>query len=209
MGPVDLTMTVSDGMPAFPGSPEPRFIPWNAIGADGFAMELLFMSSHTGTHMDAPSHFAKGGRSMEKIPPGRLVSKGVLVDACGPRVITRGRILEHEKRAGRIPRGSAVVLKTGWSDDPGRKSYFGSCPGLAADAARHIASRGVNIVGIDSPSIDAGGRGYPAHHILARADIPIVENLANLGKIRGEFTLAVLPLKLRGATGAPARALAL
>ena len=73
MGIADLTMTISSDMDAFPGSPSPQFIRWADMKKDGYNMELVFMSSHTGTHMDAPIHFSKNGASIDAIPPSRLV----------------------------------------------------------------------------------------------------------------------------------------
>ena len=208
-GPIDLTMTVSEDLPAFPGSPSPQVIPWETIADDGYNLELVFMSTHTGTHIDAPRHFVHRGATVDRIPASRLVCEAVVLglegrDASMP--ITRA------DAAAALPApGEALVIRTGWSDRPERDSYFERCPGLSADAARSIASRRPALVGIDSPSIDAGNASsFPAHKALLGAGTPVVENLTGLRKIRtGRFRLAVLPLKLRGGTGAPARALCL
>ena len=215
--PVDLTLAVSASLPSFPGSPPPHFIRWERMDDAGYDLELLLMSSHTGTHVDAPSHFVRGGATVDRIPVSRLVSDALLVDAPGRsarRPITARDVDRFESGpggAGRIPRGSAVVFRTGWSDDTGRASYFGECPGLTAGAARRLASRGAGLVGIDSPSVDPGNsRRFAAHRALLGAGIPAVENLAGLSRIGGRrFRLAVMPLKLKGATGSPARAVAL
>ena len=84
-------------------------------------------------------------------------------------------------------------------------------PGLAVSAAKYLASKKINMVGIDSPSIDLGKDSkFSVHHILAKSGILIVENLANLEKINSEmFHLIVAPLKLKNATGSPVRAMAL
>ena len=83
-------------------------------------------------------------------------------------------------------------------------------PGLSAGAANFLAKKKVSIVAIDGPSIDAGADAtFTAHKILLRENILVVENLCNLKKISSRrFTLIVAPLKLRGATGSPVRALA-
>ena len=84
-------------------------------------------------------------------------------------------------------------------------------PGLAGSAAKYLASKKINLVGIDSPSIDLGkDEKFSVHHVLAKNGILIVENLANLDKINSEkFHIIVAPLKLKNATGAPVRAMAL
>jgi kynurenine formamidase len=89
-------------------------------------------------------------------------------------------------------------------------SYFVRNPGLSTAAAKYLVSKKINLVGTDSPSIDLGkDKRFPAHHIFSKNNILIVENLANLEKIRAsKFHFVVLPLKLKGATGSPVRAIA-
>ena len=90
-------------------------------------------------------------------------------------------------------------------------AYFLKNPGLAVSAAKYLASKKINLVGIDSPSIDLGKNGkFSVHHILAKEGVLIAENLANLDKINSEtFHLIIAPLKLKNATGSPIRAMAL
>ena len=181
---------------------------------DGYNMELVFMSSHTGTHMDAPIHFSKNGASIDAIPPSRLVCSASLirVKSKANGVITKRDIISYESKHGKLVPRKAVIFATDWSAQIRRKKgYFECNPGISADAAAHLILRKISIVGIDSPSIDAGNaHSYPAHHSLCRAGIPIVENLVNLDRITEEtFTIVLMPIKLRGATGSPVRAMAL
>ena len=90
-------------------------------------------------------------------------------------------------------------------------TYFTRNPGLGESAARYLASKGTNLVGTDSPSIDLGrDKSFGTHRILSSENILIVENLANLDRISSwEFDFAILPLNLKGATGSPVRAVAL
>ena len=67
---IDRTLTVSEKIPTFPGSPKPHFIEWETISKDGYNLELLFLSTHTGTHIDAPFHFVKKG---QKIKQGEII----------------------------------------------------------------------------------------------------------------------------------------
>ena len=68
MKPIDLTLTLSESTPNFPGSPEIQFLSWSNLKEDGYNLELLFLSSHTGTHLDAPYHFVKDGLKINQIP---------------------------------------------------------------------------------------------------------------------------------------------
>jgi kynurenine formamidase len=105
-------------------------------------------------------------------------------------------------------RGHAAVLHTGWSKQWGAPGYFRDHPYLTADAAQFLVDCGVQLVGVDMPSVDRAP--YPAHRILLRAGVPIVENLTNIEAIGADlFQIVVLPLKLDGRDASPVRAIAI
>jgi len=209
---IDLTLTVSDKIPTFPGSPQPNFIPWENVKENGYNLELLFLSTHTGTHMDAPYHFLEKGAKIHEISLKKLVSEAVLIKSKknGGESITKIDIQKFEKKHGKIPDFSSVIFYTGWQRNLQKKYYFEKNPGLSVLAAKYLASKKINLVGIDSPSIDLGKDSkFSVHQIFAKKGILIVENLASLEKIKSsKFHLVVLPLKLKNATGSPVRAIA-
>ena len=100
MTPLDLTLTISEKLPTFPGSPKPQFIPWNKIKRDGYNLELLFLSSHTGTHIDAPFHFIDKGKKIHDISVNRLVGRATLIKKRKKpnQSITRSDIINFEKK---------------------------------------------------------------------------------------------------------------
>ena len=209
---IDLTLTVSDEIPIFPGSPQPSFIPWENVKEDGYNLELLFLSTHTGTHMDAPHHFLEKGAKIHEISLKKLVSEAVLIQ-CRKKSgesITKTDIQKFEKKHGKIASFSSVIFYTGWQRNLQKKYYFTKNPGLSVSAAKYLASKKINLVGIDSPSIDLGKDSkFSVHQIFAKKGMLIVENLASLEKIKSsKFHLVVLPLKLKNATGSPVRAIA-
>ena len=210
---IDLTLTISESIPSFPGSPKPQFILWSNLKDDGYNLELLFLSSHTGTHIDAPYHFVKKGQKIDQIMTKRLVTEAILIKIRkgSDQAITKNDIQKFEKKYGKIDDGSTVIFHTDWQKNLNKKSYFMKNPGLGTSAAKYLASKKINLVGIDSPSIDLGKDGkFSVHHILAKSGILIVENLINLDKINSQkFHLIVAPLKLKNATGSPVRAMAL
>ena len=209
---LDLTLTISENIPTFPGSPQPSFIQDKNVKNDGYNSELLFLSSHTGTHLDAPYHFQEKGEKIHEISLKRLVSSAILVKSRkkGDQLITKTDIQKFEKKHGKIPSGSAVIFWTGWQKMIKNTSYFIRNPGLSTAAAKYLVSKKINLVGTDSPSIDLGkDKRFPVHHIFSKNNVLIVENLTNLEKIRSsKFHFVVLPLKLKGATGSPVRAIA-
>ena len=209
---IDLTLAVSDKIPTFPGSPQPSFIPWENVKEDGYNLELLFLSTHTGTHMDAPYHFLEKGAKIHEISLKKLVSEAVLIKSKKKdgEPITKIDIQKFEKKHGKIASFSSVIFYTGWQRNLQKKYYFTKNPGLSVSAAKYLASKKINLVGVDSPSIDLGKDSkFSVHQIFAKKGILIVENLSNLEKIKSsKFHLVVLPLKLKNATGSPVRAIA-
>ena len=209
---IDLTLTVSDKIPTFPSSPQPNFIPWENIKEDGYNLEVLFLSSHTGTHMDAPHHFLEKGAKIHEISLKKLVSEAALIQCRknGGQSITKTDIQKFEKNHGKIENFSSVIFYTGWQKNLQKNYYFTKNPGLSVSAAKYLTSKKISLVGIDSPSIDLGkDPKFSVHQIFAKKGVLIVENLANLDKIKSsKFHLVVLPLKLKNATGSPVRAIA-
>lgn len=213
MKPIDLTLTISQSLPSFPGSPKPQFILWSTLKEDKYNLELLFLSSHTGTHMDAPYHFVKNGAKIHQISLIRLLGKCILIriKKMENQAITKNDLILFEKNNGSIPKHSSIMFYTGWQKRLNASSYFIDNPGLSESAAKYLALKEINLVGIDSPSIDLGkDKTFCAHKILAKNNILIVENLSNLDKISSkQFDFVILPLKLKDATGSPVRALAI
>ncbi len=212
---VDLSLEIGPDTQMFPTYPQPAFTPWTTREAQGFLSESLFLVSHTGTHVDAPWHFEPGGRKLDALPVERFVVPGHVLDLRGlgeAGRISRGPLRRERKALVRpIARGDAVLLRTGWETRRGSPAYLFRNPGLSKDGAEELVAWKVGLVGIDAANLDrAGDLAYPAHHALLRADIPILENAANLDRVAGrDFTLVALPLPMRVATGSPVRLVAL
>ncbi len=211
--PIDLTLPISQKLPSFPGSPKPMFIPWSELKIDGYNLELLFFSSHSGTHLDAPYHFIRNGTKIHEISLKRLICNAILIKIKKgfDQAITKKELISFEKKHGVIPNNSNIVFFTGWQKNLQKESYFRNNPGLAYSAAKYLVKKKINLVGIDSPSIDLGqNTKFHVHHILLKNNILVLENLCNLEKIQSDlFKLVVLPLKLKNATGSPVRAIAI
>ncbi len=209
---LDLTLTISPSISSFPGSPSPQFLKWSTIKDDQYNLELLFLSSHTGTHIDAPYHFDKNGIKIHQVPLNRLIGNAILIKIKKGKnqEITKKDLLDFEKKNGKIKNFSSVIFYTGWQKNLRKEYYFLNNPGLSTSAANYLASKKINLIGIDSPSIDLGVDNlFSVHKILAKNNILIVENLSNLEKISNlNFDFVILPLKLKNATGSPVRAIA-
>jgi kynurenine formamidase len=195
-----------------------------------YAANNFATSEHGGTHLDAPVHFAKDHWAVDQIPLDRLVGDAVVVDVTAPsssqpddRVATAD-FTAWEQTNGEIPSGAIVLIRTGYSKFwPDAARYLGTAergeaavaklhfPGLHQDAARWLAeTRKIKALGIDTASIDYGQSTlYESHRVLYERDIPAFENLTNLDQlpVRGAFVVA-LPMKIKGGSGAPLRAIA-
>jgi len=209
---LDLTLTISEKIPSFPDSPTPQFLNWSNIEDDQYNLELLFLSSHTGTHIDAPYHFKKNGTKIHQIPLNRLIGNALLIKTRKGKdqEITKKDLLDFEQKYGKIKNFSSVFFFTGWQKNLKKNNYFLNNPGLSRSATNYLVSKKINLVGIDSPSIDRGiNNQFSSHKILAKNNILIVENLSNLEKIpKFNFDFIILPLKLKNASGSPVRAIA-
>lgn len=195
-----------------------------------YAANAFCAAEHGGTHLDAPIHFAEGKRTAAEIPLEDLMGPAVVVDVSERAQAERDYLIgvidfdAWEGEHGPIPEGSIVLLRTGWSARwPDRAAYLGTAargpeavpdvrfPGLDPDAARWLVEeRDARAVGIDTASIDRGSStDFRAHQVLAAADVPIFENLAQLDLVpaRGAWVIA-LPMKIERGTGGPLRAIA-
>jgi kynurenine formamidase len=194
-----------------------------------YAANSLSTPEHGGTHLDAPRHFFEKGRTTDQIPLDQLVAPAVVIDVTRESAadrdyrVTREAILAFEKAHGRIARGAAVLLRTGWSRHwPNARAYLGddtpgdasklSFPSYGAEAARLLVEeRGVAALGIDTASIDYGrSTDFQVHRIAAARNVPGFENLTNLDQLPPTGALVVaLPMKIEGGSGGPLRAIAL
>jgi kynurenine formamidase len=185
-------------------------------------------SEHVGTHLDAPFHFAEGKWTTEQIPLSQTIGPGIVLDV-GRKVegerdyqVQVNDILDWERTQGRIPKGTIVLLRTGWGKNWGDpRRYFGTAwpgdvenlhfPGLSKEAAELLLQRGIKAVGIDTPSIDHGpSRDFPTHRVFAASNIPIFENVAALDRVPVKgATIFAIPMKIQGGSGAPLRIFAL
>ncbi|MGA5298451.1 cyclase family protein [Nucisporomicrobium flavum] len=195
----DLTYPLSPSFPSFADGEEARRRTYVTIEDDGYYMQEWRIVEHTGTHVDAPGHFTAGGRLSTDLTLDELIVPAVVVDiaaraAADPdAVVTVADLRDFERRHGRIPRGAAVLMHSGWGAKVGSvQAYRGTdadgvlhFPGFSADACEWLLERrSVRSLGVDTLSIDPGvSEDFPVHVTLTGADRYGLENLANLAAI--------------------------
>jgi len=209
MAVVDLTHTLSADMPVYPGSEPPELRTAATLERDGFAEKWIGLSSHTGTHIDAPAHMLPGAPTLDQLGVDRFFGTGRVLDVSALAGAEIG-VEFLERRQAALEGGEFVLFHTGWSSRWGQASYFSGFPVLAPEAARWLCRRGLKGIGFDAVSVDpVDTRDYPIHFICFRAGLILVENLTGLEPLVGrDFLFSCLPLKLERADGSPVRAIA-
>ncbi len=210
----DITMPLWPGMPVYPGDPAVELTPVARLEAGDVAAVARFcLGTHTGTHVDPPSHFIAGAATVDELPLEALVGLAEVVDCRLPATAGATQAGANEREIGVaalaavVPeRARRLLIRTGggelW-DAPGFPVDF---PGLTLEAARWLAARGMLLVGIDRYSIAPFDDPLPAYEALLRAGVVVVVGLDLRAVAPGRYRLACLPLRLRGGDGAPARA---
>jgi len=198
----DITRTLSPEIAVWPG--DPAFSRKLMVAIDEGEMvnvSTLAMSTHTGTHVDAPYHFAADGLSLTQmsletfIGPARVVS-----------VDKTGGLLPGDLADGALDGAERVLFHTPASDVPDEQ-WESDFAHMTVEMADHFAALGIRLIGLDSPSVDpADSEDMPAHHALNRRGISILEGLSLKGVPDGDYELIALPLKLADADGSPVRA---
>ncbi len=200
---IDLSHEIEHGMTTYPGLPAPVISDYldrvssrqKYRGQAEFQIARIEMVANTGTYIDAPSHRFEGAPDVGQLPlAGVAFLPGVLVHL-------RQRALEVDAIRGLDVRGRALLIQTGWSRHWRTEAYGrADHPYVSRAAAELLVDSGVALVGIDSVNIDdMADPSRPAHTLLLRNRIPIVEHLTNLSAIGDRpFTFFAVPPSVRG-----------
>lgn len=196
----DISLPLRKGMAVWPGDSGFERKELRGTGI----VSRLNLSTHTGTHIDAPRHFLFNNGSVDRIAISKLVGKARVVN-----VQPKGKLISVEDISKfRVKAHDKILFKTGNSRLYRKKKFDPNYISLSLSAAKYLAEKKIDVVGIDYYGIEAkSAPGHPVHKTLLRAGIVIVEGI-NLESIKpGKYNLAVLPLKIIGADGSPARAI--
>jgi len=225
---IDLTHPLNPQNPYWPG---PGYGPFRyelfaTLEKDGVLSGRFALAEHTGTHLDAPNHFAKGQISLDKIPPEKFFAPAVVIDvrtkvSGNPDyVLIPADITAWEQTHGPIPQNAVVMMYTGWDErwtdfekyKNAEKNGTLHFPGFSAEAAKLLTEeRNIAGIGIDTLSVDYGmSKDFAVHHISHGKGKYHLENVAHLGSLPpAGASLIVAPIKIENGTGGPARIFAL
>lgn len=219
---VELSHRMERAIPSYPTHPKFFRMPWPSLG-DPAEMNQLVMGDHSGTHVDATSHFVAAGdparKHIDEIPLERLRGRALTM-RFGPFVganefVRLADVQAWERENVAVEEADIVLVDFQWASRwravPEGFDYLEDWPGLHGDAAEYLRDRGVKAVGTDCISLDPGDGGggkLASHYTLLPAEILIFENLANLAELPPISYLMALPLRIAEGTGSPVRVVA-
>ena len=207
---IDLSHTIKSGMPVYPGTVAPLIETPLTIENDGFQEKRLNLFSHTGTHIDAPSHIIAGASALDQLMIDTFVGSAFIIDISAS---TQERIEKDQLTAylDKLNELDFALFYTGWSDYWGQGKYFEDYPVLSEAAADWICQFDLKGIGIDTGSFDPlNSTDLTIHHKLLGRGFVLIENLTNLSGLPDvPFTFSCLPLKIKAADGSPVRAVAI
>jgi kynurenine formamidase len=222
---LDLTQPLTPDSPVYPGFPPFRMEPHFSHEQHGVAIEKLSLVDHSGTHLDAPYHCSPTGMFIDQMPAESFIVPAIMVDiaekarADHAALVAPDDLLAWERHHGRIPAGSAVLMRSGWGaryadaaayvnvDASGTAQF----PGFGLEAVQWLlAERDVAGLGVDTLSLDHGpSPNFAVHYAFLPTQRWGLECLANLELLPPSgATLFIGAPKIGGASGAPARVLA-
>ena len=213
---VDLTLDLFEGMQTFPSGNHPKFSLEKHVNISdvGRQVSKMVLGTHTGTHIDAPSHFIHEGVNITQIPLSTFIGPAYMVCLLDiPDRASVGLDLLRDRIA--TSGAKRLILNFGWSSRLGCDHYFMDHPYLTLEAAKWIVDSGVKLLGMDTPqpddprSVEKKNPDSPVHKLLLGSGVVLLEYLCNLDQLKkNKFEIAALPLKLCGADGSPVRCVA-
>lgn len=208
---IDLTHTIKEDMPVYPGTETPKLIPVSSYEKDEFKEILLKMYSHTGTHMDPPAHIYPNRTTLDQFPASQFIGKAVVIDCRDlneGEKITMDYILKYGEKA---EKADFLLFNTGWDKYWGTDKYFGDYPYITDEVLDYILNGNYKGIGFDVIGLDPiTDENLTLHKKLFKeCDIVNIENLTNLELCGDEiFNFSCNPLKIENSDGAPVRAIA-
>ena len=206
---IDLTHTIEETMPVYPGTEKPRLETASTYEKDLFKETRMTMYTHTGTHMDPPAHVFADRTTLDKFPADQFIGKALVIDC---RDLKEGGVItmEHIRPyGGKADKADFLLFCTGWAQYWGTDTYFGDYPCMDEAVLDYILAGSYKGIGVDTISIDPMNSLARHRRLFREKDIVIIENLANLHLCGNDLiSFSAFPLKIADCDGSPVRAVA-
>lgn len=211
---IDLTLPIEDGGSSPPKMPKPVFAPVRTYEIDRCRTSTITLYNHSGTHLDAPSHFITDGPTIEKINIEDLICSAWVIDVSHIKYPKRIEVEDIQSIAEFIKFGDNILFNTGWSQFYPEMIYYRDYPTVSSNLAKWLVTKGIKLIGIDTGSIAAINNWdelVEVHKILLDNNLIIIEGLTNLDKLpfNQKVNITILPINLIGLDGGPVRAIAI
>jgi len=208
---IDLSHPLEHDQLNFPSDPKLSIVTHNTVDAIGYNISKISLSSHQGTHLDAPFHFYTDGKTIDQMTLDQFYGPAKLVDLAPGSYLpakTPLTVEMFEAHAQAFEPNSKVIYRTGWDRAFNTPEFFTDFPTLTLEASRWIADRKIGLLGMDTPTPST--QWLECHHILLekKVQIVIVEGLTHLDQLPEQFTFIGFPMNLKGRDGSPIRAVA-
>lgn len=208
---IDLTHTIQEEMPVFPGTEPPALMRAASCEEDGFREMLLKLTTHTGTHMDSPAHIFPDGITLDQFPADQFMGRALVIDCRALKAgeaITMKQLLRYGEK---VEQADFLLFYSGWDQYWGTSRYFGEYPCVDDEVLDYIIKGTYKGIGFDVMGLDPiRDENLPWHKRLFQGrDMINMENLKNLGLCGHDlFWFFCFPMKIRNSDGAPVRAVA-
>ena len=205
---IDLSHTIEENMPVYPGTPSVEIKKFAQIEKEGFREYFLNLSTHSGTHVEVEAHVIQDGRTMNDYGLDHFYGSAIAIDCSKYKLIETELLHECLKY---IDLPDFLLFATGWDKYWGNEDYYKQYPVLSTEAARYLSELPLKGLGIDSVSFDAFNNNKLSNHkILLKEGLILIENLQRLNRIVGRnIVFTCFPLKLRNSDSSPVRACAI
>lgn len=208
---IDLTHTIKENMPVYPGIDTPKLMPANTYEKDGFKETLMQMYTHTGTHMDPPAHLYAGRTTLDQFPPEKFIGKALVI---GCRHLNEGEPITMDLiriHGSKAEEADFLLFNLGWDKRWGKDTYFGDYACIDDEVLDYIIAGNYKGIGFDVIGLDPIADENLTRHkkLFKETEIVNIENLKNLDQCGSDlFWFSCFPLKLENCDGSPVRAIA-
>ncbi|MBE6551536.1 MAG: cyclase family protein [Ruminococcaceae bacterium] len=209
---IDLSHTIKENMPVYPGTEPPKLNTVNTCEKDCFKETRITMCSHIGTHIDAPAHVISDGLTLDEFPAEQFIGKALVIDC---RHISSGEnimIADIERYGEKVLSAEFLLFNTGWDRKWKTREYFVNYPCIDEEVLDFIIKKKYKGIGFDTFGPDPVDHDQIKRHkkLFLAINMINIENLCNLEECGNEiFNLAALPIKTENSDGAPARVIAI
>jgi len=202
---IDISWPVSPAMTTYKDRRDVRFMQIATFERDSYRLSAVELNAHTGTHIDAPSHFLEQGVTLDQMSLASMIGPCKVLDLTNcTEKITAADLAAHD-----ITAGDRVLCKTTNSKRSSTEAFDAHFVYLAQDAAQWLVERKIKLLGIDYIGIERVQAKHETHCLLMENDIVILEGIRLADVAPGTYQLVCLPMHLLGTDGAPARAVLL